>query len=248
MPRSKYMTIVFAQAFVCAMAVTAHAQHAGDIWIGRSAAGQLKIDTTRGFDPLNVIILPATDPPGGWSSNNPGFDKISQSYPDQDIYTLGAGHEVWLELISIDPACYVIVPPSYVILDTPGDRTKLSSGSTLHKHLLWYIDGEDSLYDPGQCLWNMTFVLKDYGTTHYADSRPFVLHLATGPACRADFNCDGHVDAIDFDTFSSCYNGPTNIIPENCRKADLNDDSYVDAIDFDGFSGCYNGPTNPPGC
>lgn len=64
----------------------------------------------------------------------------------------------------------------------------------------------------------------------------------------ADFNGDWHVDEIDFDVFSACYNGPTNLVSGDCLRADFNNDHYVDAIDFDAFSACYNGPTNPPGC
>lgn len=66
---------------------------------------------------------------------------------------------------------------------------------------------------------------------------------------RMDDNGDLHVDAIDFDAFSACYNGPTNKVTDfSCMCKDANGDQYVDAIDFDAFSACYNGPVNPPGC
>jgi len=73
----------------------------------------------------------------------------------------------------------------------------------------------------------------------------------TGPVCNTpamDANGDLHVDAADFDAFSACYNGPTNLVTGDCLCLDANGDQYVDATDFDAFSACYNGPTNPPGC
>jgi len=73
----------------------------------------------------------------------------------------------------------------------------------------------------------------------------------SGPLCntpKMDTNGDLHVDAADFDTFSACYNGPTNPASGDCLCLDDNGDQYVDAADFDVFSACYNGPTNPPGC
>jgi len=63
-----------------------------------------------------------------------------------------------------------------------------------------------------------------------------------------DANGDLHVDAIDFDAFSACYNGPTNKVGGDCLCMDSNGDQYVDSEDFEAFSDCYNGPTNPPGC
>lgn len=65
---------------------------------------------------------------------------------------------------------------------------------------------------------------------------------------HADTNGDLHVDSVDFDMFSGCYNGPTNLVAGDCLQLDYNGDHYVDSIDFDTFSACYNGPTNLPGC
>lgn len=77
-----------------------------------------------------------------------------------------------------------------------------------------------------------------FGYTFSIDHRP----------CIADYNSDSHVDAVDFDAFSACYNGPINPVSGNCLQLDFNGDHYVDAVDFDTFSGCYNGPANPPRC
>lgn len=71
---------------------------------------------------------------------------------------------------------------------------------------------------------------------------------ATCHTPHMDANGDLHVDAVDFDFFSACYNGPTNLVEGACLCVDSNSDQYVDATDFDAFSGCYNGPTHPPGC
>lgn len=68
------------------------------------------------------------------------------------------------------------------------------------------------------------------------------------PPVHADLNTDGQVDAVDFDTFSACYNGPVNTVYDNCLRADFNGDQHVDDVDFDTFSACYNGPVNAPRC
>lgn len=73
-------------------------------------------------------------------------------------------------------------------------------------------------------------------------------NIASCSAPMMDSNGDAHVDSIDFDAFSACYNGPTNLIDGNCQCIDSNGDEHIDAIDFDAFSACYNGPVNPPGC
>lgn len=246
-PNTRCLSLSIAIALV-ASAGHVRAQHAGDVWIGRNAAGQLKIDAVHGFNTLNVVVLPATDPPGAWSSNNPGFDKIATAYPEIDLYTLDSGHDVWLEVISIDAGSYVVVPPSGAILDAPGDRARLSSGSLLHKHLLWVVDGEDPGYDPSQCVWNMVFILRDLGTTGYTASAPFTLHFATHTVVRADLDCDGDVDGSDFGLFASCFNGTGSAVSDVCRNADLDDDGSVDGVDFGLFSACFNGSGNPPAC
>lgn len=65
---------------------------------------------------------------------------------------------------------------------------------------------------------------------------------------KMDTNGDLHIDANDFDAFSACYNGPTNLVSGDCLCVDTNGDQYVDANDFDMFSACYNGPANLPRC
>jgi len=65
---------------------------------------------------------------------------------------------------------------------------------------------------------------------------------------KADFDRDGDVDAVDFDFFSACYNGPVHVVPSACSPADFNKDTHVDAADFDTFNTCYNGPGRPPKC
>lgn len=91
------------------------------------------------------------------------------------------------------------------------------------------------------------------GNAFFYGEESFYLYVGnTSPTivATADFNCDNHVDATDFDFYSACYNGPVNAVSGNCLQADFDENGYVDATDFDVFSACYNGPVNPPrnGC
>ena len=54
--------------------------------------------------------------------------------------------------------------------------------------------------------------------------------------CPADFNHDGFVDGIDYDTFNNAFE-------TGDLSADFNQDGFVDGIDYDQFnnrfeSGC----------
>ena len=72
----------------------------------------------------------------------------------------------------------------------------------------------------------------------------------------ADFDCDGDVDAVDYDTLRSCITGEAllyNPMPSGCTLtpngegyilADYDQDSDVDQSDFGVFQRCYSGTGN----
>jgi hypothetical protein len=67
------------------------------------------------------------------------------------------------------------------------------------------------------------------------------------PAYKADFNCDGHVDADDLATFNACASGPA--IPHSsdpaCTAADFDGDNDVDQADFGQLQRCLAGQRLP---
>lgn len=225
-------------------------QHAGDLWVGRSAAGQLKIG---GSDPqASIVVLPPIVNPGvfsGWSGNNPGFDRLMTPSPAQDLYSLASGARINLEVLSID-AAFRAIDSGFQLLDTPGDRTYLGD-QNLHTHLTWHLNSADPAFDPTHCVWEAVFQLVDTGSTGYKTSEPLRFRFATHVPVPADFNCDADVDLDDFGHFQACGSGAE--IPQSapeCLNADLDGDGDVDQDDFGVFQRCFSGSDHPadPGC
>lgn len=236
----------------------ARAQHLGDVWIGRSSAAtgnQLKIASASGgynpFDPIkNLTVLTSINGPyfWGWSGTSPGFDAFRTDSSATDTYPLAPGASIWLDIVAIEPAFTIIVPPDYYFYDSPGPCTLLG-GYQLHIHPIWLIDSTSPGFNPAQCTWRVTFQLRDAGSTGYASSVPFTIRLANANVSAADFDCDGDVDLVDFGHFRGCFNG-SNCPPagSDCGDADLDFDDDVDLLDFAVFRGCFNGPNRPSGC
>ncbi|MCP4592161.1 MAG: hypothetical protein GY842_15610 [bacterium] len=224
----------------------ARAQHGGDVWVGRSAAGQLKVSPA-GFVPEdNYAPLAEVNGPllWGWSDNDPGFDHITADDPGNDALQLQAGAEIWLEVVAMDPALRML-DAGFQLLDSPGDATFLGDQG-LHVHNTWHIDSLDVDYDPEQCVWEATFILRDEGGTGYAASEPFTFHGLTNIPLidlDGDFDDDGDIDADDHAALPVCVAGP-GVIPApddpsvttcevECLNAfDFDDDRDVDLRDF----------------
>lgn len=213
------------------LTASAAAQHSGDVWVGRTADGQL---TLGGFDPdTGVTILPAVD--GllkGWSDNSRGFDRVVVADAEQDLYPLESGAQIWLRILAIDPALQLI-DKSFQILDTPGDETLLGDW-LLHEHPTWLINRISDAYDPEQVFWTVTLVLEDRGGTGYADSPEFTMIFY--PDCHiGDINADGDVDTFDIDAFIAIVSDPSAANEMQRCRADCNRDGQVDTFDIDAF-------------
>lgn len=185
----------------------AHAQHAGDFWVGRDNSGKLKLGG-RDVNEL-IFLLPVSGLIEGWSNNDPGFDRLVTSQPANNFLTLGSGAEISLKLVDLDPA-FRVIDTSFFVLEQPGDETYLGDHQ-LHTHLIWHVNADDPVFDPLQCLWEATFVLLDDGFTGYRNSDPFTLQFTltfSGPP-TGDFNEDGVVDLEDFALMENCLTGPT---------------------------------------
>lgn len=242
----KNIIIVIAMAVVIS-AGQAGAQHAGDLWIGVDADGRLTLDVIHGYDPANNVrtLSPVNGPFfWGWTSSDPGFDHLTASYPALGLVPMDSQAEIWLEVVDIDPGFYVEIPPSYSSwLGSPGDKTFLGYGSTLHKHLVWHIDTNDPAYDPNQCAWRITLALTDAraGSGHLP-SETFILTFSSHDLIPADFDCDLDVDLDDLAVLESCRTAPGIALSDaDCWQADLDGDSDVDQADFAIYQKCYSG-------
>lgn len=208
----------------------ASAQHAGDVFVGRNQAGQLKVAgfaTEAEYAPL----LPVSGILQGWSDNDPGFDRVQQAAPSEDLYPLASGTMIWLRLVAVDPALRAI-DASFAVIDNPGEQTFLGN-HMLHTHLTWHVNSQHPAFDAEQCVWRATFVLSDAGATGYAESESFVLSFSIVPLRSADgdFEGDQDVDLDDHAALVDCRHGPDTVpapmVATNCEV------DCINAFDFD---------------
>lgn len=215
-----------------ALCSTAHGQHDGDVFVGRSGAGQMKIG---GFVPdLNIIGLPCVS--GlfqGWSSNNPGFDRVINANAGADLYPMDAGAQIRIVCLSIDPA-FRAISSSFTIMDAPGESILLG-GSSLHTHLTWHINSADPFFVPAQTDWFATFKLIDTGSTGYAESAPFTFHFMNGNCPAGDANDDGVLDGRDVQAFTTILLDPASATARQQCLVDCNRDCTVTADDITPF-------------
>jgi hypothetical protein len=107
-------------------------------------------------------------------------------------------------------------------------------------------DGDFLVNMFGLLLWQDTWAI---GSSVVADVAFYRISVDARPP--ADFDRDGDVDLVDFDTFEACFNGPNQPVADGCgADGDFDRDGDVDLADFVVFQGCFNGPNRPapPGC
>lgn len=255
-------TLVFV-ALSLGLAGAAVAQHAEDLWIAVNGAGRL-IVSRQGFAPEEgYVYLPSSGgllP--GFAGTEPGFDKMTTPAPELDEYVLAPGHDVWLEVVEVEPAFRGIVlgagpggAPLY--LQNPPDAYELSdpASGALHEHVVFHVNSADPAYDAGQCVWRATFKLRDEGTSAHDDSAPFTLRFSVIPVryeqepptpATGDFDASGAADAGDWPAFAECLGGVAVAPAPNepavtaceveCLNAfDFDDDRDVDLADYAAF-------------
>lgn len=227
------------------------AQHTGDVWVGRSAANQVAI-SPRGFVPAMSyhFLSPVSGLLHGWTDDDPGFDHITAADPNNDLLVLQNGAQLWLEIVSLDGALRLI-DSAFNILDTPGQTTYLG-GYNLHVHNTWHINSDDPAYDPDQCVWHMTVVLRDTGGTSYGASLPHTFSFTNVPVrppvepATGDFDGSGGADPADWLALATCYSAPgarpapsdpaTTTCEVTCLNAfDFDNDQDLDLSDVASF-------------
>jgi hypothetical protein len=241
-------------AAVVVLALTSHAfaQHDGDVWVGRTAAGQLIVSPSSYVPAENFKdLFPVSGLLKGWTDDDPGFDRLVDAEPEADVYPLEPGVEVWIEVLWVEPA-FRLIDNSLHILDEPGEQSLLGD-HTLHVHPTWHINSNDPLFDPEQCVWQGAFVLRDFGSTNYEDSEPLVFSFTNVELREADgdFEENGTVDVEDWTALAECMAGP-EVLPEpddpeittcvvECLNAfDFDVDGDVDIVDVGVFTQLFS--------
>jgi len=230
---------------------SALAQHAGDVAVGRSAAGQLKVkpfdpngtpsfDPSRGVGLLTQIPDPPA-PPESYRASNPGFDANFPGDPNNDYYALDDGASIRLVAYADMQPAFSVKYSTQTIYHA-GDWITLGS-SVLHRHPVFIVDCNDPAFDPVRTLWWGTFILCDVGGTAYADSEPFTLRFSIVQCTPGDMNGDGRVTFADIDPFVAALS-PTATLAQRCA-ADANRNGYVTFADIDPFVALIGTTANP---
>ena len=210
----------------------ARAEDDGDVIIGRTAAGQLRIGE---FIPdEHIVPLPcASGLFQGWALNEPGFDHLVDPNGPADFFPLETGAQVRIVCLVIDPA-FRAISPSFVIIDAPGESVLLGNQG-LHLHLTWHINSADPAFYPNQTDWYATFKLIDTGSTDYVESSPFAFRVTNVNCLYGDINDDGVRDGRDIQSFVNILLDPGSAMDRQRCLADCNRDCGVTPMDVPAF-------------
>lgn len=230
-----------AAALAALFASVAFAQHAGDVWVGRTSDDTL---TTGGFPYAEqaAVLDPVDGLLKGWADNSPGFDHVTQPVPADDLYPLESGADIWLEIVALDPA-FRVIDASFQVLDQPGERTRLGDAA-LHTHPTWHIDSQSPNFDPLRTLWRAQLRLEDDGSTGYRP-REILMMFSNVECLSGDVNGDGSVNRGDVFPFWDVVVGPAQATARERCAADANLDGLVTAADVDAFLALLLAETGP---
>jgi hypothetical protein len=147
-------------------------EHADDFVVGRSAVGQLKIES--GAFSEHFVLPPVSGLLNGFSLDEPGFMSLGSNEPDEDFFTLAAGANVTMEIVSISPALKAYTPGFIDTLDMAGETWSIGT-PPFDEHPTWHIDSDDAAYMASQLKWAVTFRVVDGGTTGYSASEDYTV-------------------------------------------------------------------------
>ncbi len=169
------LAILLAASGLAPGIAVAHEHHEGDFVVARSPGDQLILNEEDGRhvdEPIDLTPIPPGGLVEGWSEDDPGFDH--QHEDEAGYLALESGAEIWLQIVSLDPALKLI--SDNIPYDEPNDLIYLGDHE-IHKHMTWWVDSEDAGFNPTQGAWFGTFELIDEGMTGYGDSSPFTLEF-----------------------------------------------------------------------
>jgi hypothetical protein len=261
------MAIVLSSAWPCA------AQHAGDIWVGRTEAGQLNVG---GFPSAELIVpLVSGGAIPGCANSNPGFDHLVSEIPEDDLYPLESGASIRVRITEIDPPLRLFDPGDFFNpRDTVG-QTLLLGGSGLHIHPIWNIDTTNvAEYDELKPCHRLVLELFDTGTTGYAAMPGLLLRFVCDVECTpGDVDGDLVIDEADLNLIGAVIGNPAAataeercasdltgdcelmaddeealaaIVGPGVRPGDINGDGLINLTDFTTFATCFGATVEPP--
>jgi hypothetical protein len=158
---------IFIAPLVCLSAASAQEQ----LFIARDIANQLRLDLS---EPPIFDVPPSGDPAlPGWVTDDPSLVTLPMSIPEQGLFTLDPGADLWLQLVSADPHLHILNPVSFQPLQ-PGSQFHLGS-PVFDAVLLWNISLPTD--EPLQA----TVRLFDAGPTGYLASPDYTIGFTTVP-------------------------------------------------------------------
>lgn len=150
----------------------------GDINIGVTSGGQILVE----WGGADVELPELSGPLFGYGLDEPGFFTIEADEPGKDLFVLGDGANIVLEVLSLDAALQGWRPGFAGTFENPGDTWNIGL-SPFDTHPFWHIDSTDPNFvsPPGQTEWSATFRLLDIGSTGYAPSEPITVTFTPEP-------------------------------------------------------------------
>ncbi len=219
-----------AVVLVAAGSATLLGQHADDIWVGASGGGQLK-RAGLDVDATIVVLPPSSGALLGWADNEPGFDRVTVDDPVNDLYRLGSGALIWLEVVQLDEA-FRVIDASFNVFDQPGEQMLLGDHN-LHVHPIWHINSQDAAFEPLRTLWRATFRLVDTGSTGYADSVDFTIRFGNVECQAGDVDGDTLLTLADVDAYFAVLSDPAGHSDVQRCAADADLDGLVTTADLE---------------
>ena len=93
---------ILATAGLATSAAVAQHDHGGDYVVAVDASGMLAIEGD--FDEPREIPEFNQNGFNGWFGDDPGFASLEENEPDEGLFMLGDGAEIYFQLVSVDPA------------------------------------------------------------------------------------------------------------------------------------------------
>lgn len=149
------------------VASSAAAQHAGDLLMGSTQAGDGALGLV--VDPARRVVVSPSVLPGFFTTTDPGFDALVVFDAGSGLHPLAVGTQVTVELVAAGTG--VSIKIGAAILDTPGDVAPLPA---LHTHPEWRLVHEGD----GFAFADVTVRLL---STAYAPSPGYTLTVTNDP-------------------------------------------------------------------
>jgi len=145
------------------------AAHEIVLLVGRSAAGQIKIDADLDHPvPLDLSIFPGIP---GYAFGEPAFHSTILDDPTNDFFQPSASTNFQFIVVSADPGIGIYTPSGFVPLNTP-----VSLGPPVFDfHPVWHIPA-----GPIGATYNLTLKVQDTTNT-YTDSAPLTVPFTAVP-------------------------------------------------------------------